>query len=260
MQNFGRRLANVARLFSSARHRADTRYRLAEGVLRKLVPGQHLAEDRRWFFSEPDYAAFYERFGEGNYRAYDRRYTLAQFARLAAGLPGDFAECGVYRGATAYLLARALGGAAPERRVHLFDSFSGLSAPGAVDGGHWRRGDLAVGLAEVRAALAEFLPRIEFHPGWIPARFAEVAERRFALVHLDVDLYQPTADAVAFFYERLVDRGILVCDDYGFETCPGARRALDEFFAEKPEPVLNLPTGQGVVIRRIGCQTGCQTG
>ncbi len=62
----------------------------------------------------------------------------------------------------------------------------------------------------------------------------------------------PTADALAFFYERLVDRGILVCDDYGFETCPGARRAIDEFFADKSEPVLHLPTGQGVVIRAAG--------
>ena len=246
-----RRVGRLASLVSSERRRADTRYRLAERVFERLAPGQHLSEDRRWFFADADYAAFYERFGEGNYRAYDRRYAVAQFAALASRLPGDFAECGVYRGATAYLLARALAEAAPERRLHLFNSFAGLSAPDGIDGAHWRKGDMAVGLADVRMALGEHLPRIEFHPGWIPERFADVADRRFALVHLDVDLYQPTADSLAFFYGRLVDRGVLVCDDYGFETCPGARRALDEFFADKPEPVLNLPTGQGVVIRNM---------
>lgn len=122
-------------------------------------------------------------------------------------------------------------------------------ATGAADGNYWHRGDMAVTLDEVRSRLAEVLPRIEFHPGWIPDRFPEIANRRFALVHLDVDLQQPTADALSFFYQRLVDRGILICDDYGFDTCPGARAAMDTFFADKPEPVLHLPTGQGLVIR-----------
>ena len=230
----------------------EARFILAERIFQVLVPGQHVAEFGRSFFFDRDFAACYERFAESNYRAYDRRYALSQFARLAVRLSGDFAECGVYRGATAFLLARALDGAPPQRRLHLFDSFAGLSAPERVDGSYWQPGDMAVPLDEVRAGLAEILPRVEFHPGWIPTRFADVAERRFALVHIDLDLYRPTADALAFFYERLVDRGILVCDDYGFETCPGARRAIDEFFAEKPEPVLHLPTGQGVVIRAAG--------
>lgn len=109
---------------------------------------------------------------------------------------------------------------------------------------------MAVTLDEVRKQFAEVLPRIEFHPGWIQDRFLDVTTWHFSLVHLDVDLQQPTADALAFFYERLVDRGILICDDYGFDTCPGARAAMDTFFADKPEPVLHLPTGQGVAIRR----------
>lgn len=230
----------------------EARFVLAERIFRSLVPGQHVAEFGRSFFFDRDFAACFERFAENNYRAYDRRYALSQFARLAARLPGDFAECGVYRGATAFLLARALNGAPAQRRLHLFDSFAGLSAPETVDGTFWHQGDMAVQIEEVRARMAEMLPRIDLHPGWIPTRFVDVAERRFALVHLDLDLHRPTADALAFFYERLVDRGILVCDDYGFETCPGARRAIDDFFADKSEPVLHLPTGQGLVIRSAG--------
>ena len=90
---------------------------------------------------------------------------------------------------------------------------------------------------------------IHFYRGWIPERFAEVADRRFAFVHIDVDLYQPTLDSVAFFYQRLVPGGIIVCDDYGFTTCPGATRAMDEFMADKPEHIVHLPTGQGVIFR-----------
>jgi hypothetical protein len=89
---------------------------------------------------------------------------------------------------------------------------------------------------------------VVFHPGWIPERFTDVAERRFCFLHLDVDLLQPTHDALEFFYPRMVPGGVILCDDYGFETCPGARLAVDGFFASRPEPVVHLPTGQGLVI------------
>jgi hypothetical protein len=45
---------------------------------------------------------------------------------------------------------------------------------------------------------------------------------------------------------------MLLCDDYGFETCPGAARAMDRFFTDKPEPIISLTTGQGLVIKQSG--------
>ena len=35
---------------------------------------------------------------------------------------------------------------------------------------------------------------------------------------------------------------VIVYDDYGFPTCPGARKAVDDFFADKPEMPLVLTT------------------
>ena len=100
----------------------------------------------------------------------------------------------------------------------------------------------------VRANLSAF-DFVRYHRGWIPERFDDVADRRFAFVHVDVDLEQPTRDSLAFFYPRLVPGGVLLCDDYGFVTCPGARRAFDEYIADKPEPLPERPTGQGFLIK-----------
>lgn len=70
------------------------------------------------------------------------------------------------------------------------------------------------------------------------------------MIHIDVDLYQPTLDSIEFFWDKLNVGGVLVCDDYGFETCPGAKKAMDDFFSKKNMSVIHLPTGQGVVFKQ----------
>jgi hypothetical protein len=167
---------------------------------------------------------------------------------LTVTVPGDTAECGVYKGCGSYIVLRGNERSTINRTHHLFDSFGGLSAPSAEDGDYWQGGDLAISEDVVRANLKEF-PNIEFHKGWIPDRFPDVADRAFSFVHVDVDLYQPTLDSVRFFYDRLSTGGILVCDDYGFLTCPGATEAIDEFLADKPEKMLGLPGGGGFFIK-----------
>lgn len=228
----------------------DAGYVLLERIARELAPGAHLSERERSFFSDESFRADYERFDQANYRSYDRKFAMRSLARYAARLPGDMAECGVYRGGTAWFMAQALRESGRgDALLHLFDSFEGLSKPSAVDGAHWKEGDLAIPLEEVRRLLAPQEEIIRYWPGWIPHEFAQVRDRRFSLVHIDVDLAEPTWDALDFFYPRVLQHGLIVCDDYGFETCPGARQAMDTFFAERDTPVIHLPTGQGLVIK-----------
>ena len=66
--------------------------------------------------------------------------SLVELARqvsaiLALQIPGDFVECGVWRGGASFLMAELLRQAgASDRRVWLFDSFEGLPPPAAIDG------------------------------------------------------------------------------------------------------------------------------
>lgn len=226
----------------------EQRYAWGERVFNLFVPEVKLPEWGRSMFQDRELLVDYERFDTTNYRSLDRKLVLREFLRVALRQAGDLAECGVFRGASAYLMAKAIARDGGGRELHLFDSFSGLSAPGPVDGGHWRAGDLSCSADMVAANLEPFFENVRLYPGWIPTRFKEVASKQFALVHLDVDLYQPTADALAFFYPRMNPGGVIICDDYGFDTCPGARRAMDEFFNGRSEAVLHLPTGQGLVL------------
>lgn len=180
-----------------------------------------------------------------------RKWMLYQLLRLIEHIPGDTAECGVWRGASSYLICLANERNPHYQRVHYcFDSFEGLSAPGSEDGNHWQEGDLTAGERVVEDALAEFA-NVRLCKGWIPARFNEFEDRRFAFIHVDVDLHDPTMHSIDFFYERLNSGGIFLCDDYGCTTCPGVTKTIDEFLENKPEQMLALDNGGGFFIKGI---------
>lgn len=176
----------------------------------------------------------------------DRCHLLWTLALQATRIEGEFFECGVYQGGTARLLAEALAPRADGRRLHLFDTFSGMPDTSEHDLHH--RGDFADGLARVERFVGH--PElVALHAGVIPETFAGLEDVRIAFAHIDVDIYQSIIDCCAFVYPRLEAGGAMVFDDYGFASCPGARKAVDEFFAGKPERPLVLANGQAVVIR-----------
>jgi len=88
------------------------------------------------------------------------------------------------------------------------------------------------------------------YKGWIPNEFPKVNNVKFAFVHIDVDIFQPTRDSLEFFYPRLVPGELFVFDDYGFDLCPSVTKAVDDFFLDKPERLVNLPSGGAFLIRR----------
>ncbi len=176
----------------------------------------------------------------------DRLQVLHQFASAAAQQPGDAAEVGVYRGGTAYLLASIFS--PQEKRLHLFDTFSG--APAVAEGIDFHReGDFAdTSLVEVKRFLDGF-PEIFFHPGIFPeSAGGDTVSGLYCFVHIDADMYRSVHDSCVFFYPRLVPGATMIFDDYGFATCPGVRKAVDEFFADKLQRPIYLPTGQALVI------------
>lgn len=190
-----------------------------------------------------------------------RRSRFHQLYRLLdeiLPLSGDVAECGCFRGLSSHLILSRLQRADPGyagQGYHVFDSFEGLSEPGAVDRGvddnpsltrlfqEARRGWFAVPLELVRQGLGGF-PGVSYHPGWIPASFAGQPERRYRFVHLDLDLHDPTLGALEYFYPRLVPGAVIVCDDYQW---PGERKAIHDFCARQGIDFTTTPTGQAVL-------------
>ncbi len=185
-------------------------------------------------------------------RVIDRRFTLIQLARTVAKLRGSTAECGVLGGVGSAMICKTLESTYQGEERHWgFDSFEGLPEPEEVDiSKHsWqKKGSLAISPQVALNNLADF----EFCTlvkGWIPQCFEPAKNETFRLVHIDLDLYQPTLDSFEFFYPRTVAGGVFVMDDYGHLTCPGVRKAVDEFFSGKPETVIESVCGTAFVFK-----------
>jgi len=222
------------------------RYLAAERISRWTYSKYKFSEFGRIYLDDDNFLKYYESFeGTKNYHSLDRKYALKELLKLSLNLEGDTAECGAYKGASSFLVCEAIKGKG--KTHHIFDSFEGISSPMEDDGSHWSKGDLACSEDIIQENLKEF-KNVEYHKGWIPTKFHEVADANFCFLHLDVDLLQPTIDSLDFFYHRMSHGGVILCDDYGINTCPGVKQAMDTFFSDKQESIVSLPTGQGLVI------------
>jgi O-methyltransferase len=196
-----------------------------------------------------EFLRLYQQIYEGHFALLTLRelYNLYVLAKLASTIPGDFAEVGVYKGGSAWLVSHVKG----EKPFHLFDTFEGLPEVDASRDTHHRKADFAeTSLASVQTRLAPF-HQIRLYAGFFPAsiRGHESDLSRFAFVHLDVDLYQSTLDGLRFFWPRMSPGGLLISHDYAAATCPGVRQAFDEFFADTGERPIPLWDTQALVIK-----------
>ena len=178
----------------------------------------------------------------------DRCWILMNLARQALNHEGEFWEAGVYQGGTALLLNKVIKEGNSERKLRLFDTFEGMPQPDARIDKH-RAGDFADTHIESVKDIVGRDSYIDFRKGFLPDTFKGLEDAVIAMVHVDLDIYPSIIDACEFIYGRMVTGGVMVFDDYGFHSCPGARKAVDEFFADKPEVPLSLPTSQCLVFK-----------
>jgi O-methyltransferase len=194
-------------------------------------------------------------------------YDVAMLA-LQHGIPGDFVECGVFKGARSALMARALldkyawpeGWSNPEtlwgrphRRVHLFDSFEGMPSAQPIDAELYsvhqaKPGDASCSLEQVKANMQRWgIPDelLVYHPGWFEQTIPESAAAShlfnrihgggggIAVLRLDGDLYSSTSVCMKHLFPLLSEGGYLIIDDYDLSGC---RAAIHEHL--NPAPIV----------------------
>lgn len=168
---------------------------------------------------------------------------------LKEKIPGDIAELGVYRGNSAAMfaeLARKTG-----KTLYLFDTFEGFKSQDliGIDSRHGRNFE-DTSLDLVKNAVGT--DNVVFVKGWFPDSLTQIDQNAasYAIAHIDCDLYAPFKSALEYFYPRVAPGGFLILHDYSSYAWDGAERAVDEFFADKPESVVLIPDKSGTAVVR----------
>jgi O-methyltransferase len=182
-------------------------------------------------------------------------YTMTSPERIAAlrtavlytikhNIPGDIVECGVWKGGSMMAVALTLKEVDARRRLHLFDTFEGMTAPTASDRnisgelastvmaakqGVWARSPLD----EVKEAMRSTGyddALLTYVKGPVEDSLPNHAPPSIALLRLDTDWYESTKHELRHLFPRLSVGGVLIIDDYGHWE--GTRKAVDEYISE----------------------------
>lgn len=206
-------------------------------------------------------------------------FRRVNFAKLLAhidlfkqtiGLPGCIVECGVFKGASLLTFVKLIEIFCPGdtlKRVVGFDTFEGFKALSEKDGspnkrydkieGGWNASDFLPALASCielaqRDSMIPRFKRVELVQGDVCVSIPEYVQKnpglRISLLHLDMDLYAPTLEALRHLYPLVVPGGIVLLDEYGMDGFPGESAAFDEYFgSNRPKlqkyPFISTPGG-----------------
>jgi len=235
-------------------------------VFDSVIPSRYLLKFRKAVFFEPFMGNDIANRGRLSHYGCDRRkefarnlrkirketellledieaYHIYMAVKTTQKIPGDIAEVGVYRGGSAKIICSAKG----EKALHLFDTFEGLPKVDDIDMvWPFYEGKFAASFESVRDYLKEN-KNVHFYKGIFPETAGPVKDKVFSLVNLDVDCYESTKQSLEFFYPRMSRGGVIISHDY--ITAPGVKKAFDDFFAGKEEPVLETAGSQCLVVK-----------
>jgi hypothetical protein len=178
-----------------------------------------------------------------------RLHLLCWCAMNALKLDGDFVECGVYRGFSTAVVAKYIRFAEQRRKWYLYDTFAGIPADQLNRGHESPEPYAAPGVFESVCQRFSAYPNIEIVRGRVPEVLAQQAPASIAFMHLDLNSAAAEVGALERLYDRMVIGGYLVLDDYGWYAYRQQKIEEDPFFRSRGTSVLELPTGQGLVIK-----------
>ena len=239
-------------------------------LLRKIRPPRAPRLDRAIPEISPAQTALLERFSPYTTTSIERQWAvISAISYLNANvIRGDIVECGVWRGGNMLIAKELCKGTKLGRKFYLYDTFTGMSAPGAAD----------VTLSGEPAEKTFRERQRSDHTDWVYASLDDVRDnfrkaglldeqvffikgkvedtlrveadlpKQIALLRLDTDFYDSTKAELEVLYPRLVSGGVMIVDDYGHWQ--GARKAVDEYFRGTHPLLIRVDYTARLVVKR----------
>ena len=187
-----------------------------------------------------------------------RLNTLVWAARCGLRTGGDLVECGTFKGDMAWVVLQTIG--SPHiPRFWLFDSFEGFSpdysspedfaeSPGFLDfaNGFYRQAGLYKYVCDRFASFAN----VTVIKGFLPEALDATMPERIGFLHIDLNSPRAEIAVLERLFDRVLPGGVVVFDDYGWKMFHKQKKAEDDFMRRRGFEILEMPTGQGLVLKR----------
>ncbi len=208
-------------------------------------------ENQDSFINDQQFSAYYKFCSLYTMTSVERMYSLYLSVDyvLKRNIPGDFVECGVWRGGSAMLIALMLKDRSiSDRKIYLYDTFEGMSEASEFDIDFDNQAAIQLLIEsekdldskiwcvadeeDVRNNMIStgfLLEKLVFIKGKVEETLiSKPLPKNISLLRLDTDWYESTKMELEVLYPILSENGVLILDDYGHWQ--GAKKAVDEYF------------------------------
>lgn len=180
-----------------------------------------------------------------------RCFELWDLIKEALFLEGILLEVGVWRGGTAALIAQRAKNLKIEDNVYLCDTFTGVVKTSEKDSRYFggEHNDTSKEIVE-ELMYKLSLTNVIILEGIFPDETSiTISGKRIRFCHIDVDVYDSAKDIFNWVWPRLVVNGIIVFDDFGFESCSGITHLVNELKNENDRVFIHNLNGHAIFIK-----------
>lgn len=227
--------------------------------------GMTLVDKNLGFLSEPRFATAWEKAREGGLEGWARGVPdiqwRAHIACWAASnvlhLEGDFVEFGVHTGLLSTTICHHTGFDRQPRKFWLFDTYAGIPEHSSPDDEKKRaakhnsmiyQNDV---FEHAKRNFAPF-PNAILVRGELPGTIDGVPIEKIAYLSVDLNSAFFEKASVERIWDRVVDGAHIVLDDYAWRGHENQYEMWNAFAAERGQRIATLPTGQGLMVKRLG--------
>jgi O-methyltransferase len=181
-----------------------------------------------------------------------RLHTLAWAAKNALNVDGDFVECGVFKGFSSEVILKYLDFQNLSRQAYLYDTFAGLPEKTSTEQERkswpYTTHDSETIYNEVCNKFSGF-KNVNIIRGIVPDSFEISVPEKIAFLHIDMNSEKAELLALNSLFDKVTAGGFIVLDDFGWASNVNQMSTELAFMNERSHPVLELPTGQGIIVK-----------
>ena len=181
-----------------------------------------------------------------------RAHVMCWAASNCMNLEGDFVECGVNRGFLSKIIIDFVKFSDSSKKFYLLDTYEGF-AEKYLSPNELAKGMKSGGYEPCYEFVCKYFSKyanVQIIKGIVPDTLELVDANKIAFLSIDMNNVTPEIEAFLYFWEKIVDGGIVILDDYGHAGHEEQKNRFDSLAASFSFNILSLPTGQGLIIKQ----------